>query len=303
LSVRKHKKESWIVDVKVGQQRVRRVVKGRRKDAVAEETEIRRLINKGITAKNGLEQGLHRYLTEYAVHTKDYKGQLSRARQIRPLITGKTFDDVPDVVSEIKQINRKPATINRFLALLRRICSLAFKEWGWIEQPVGQKISMLPENNQRHIYLDKETLHSLVDALLTKGCKNAVMVAAYTGLRLGEIFKAEKITTDEMSMLFVEDTKAGKPRVVPMHEEIEGIEFPLETTKTILRKEFTWAKDAIERPEIRFHDLRHTFASFLVSKGVDMRTVGELLGHSQAQTTKRYQHLNTEMLNNAVRKI
>jgi integrase len=53
------------------------------------------------------------------------------------------------------------------------------------------------------------------------------------------------------------------------------------------------------RPILRLHDLRHTFASHLVSSGVSLQKVGELLGHTQAATTQRYAHLQDEALRDA----
>jgi site-specific recombinase XerD len=44
-------------------------------------------------------------------------------------------------------------------------------------------------------------------------------------------------------------------------------------------------------PDVRIHDLRHTFASLLVSGGASLEVIGRLLGHSQMQTTQRYAHL------------
>ena len=54
---------------------------------------------------------------------------------------------------------------------------------------------------------------------------------------------------------------------------------------------------------VRFHDLRHTTASWLINSGVDLYTVGKILGHSGPQTTARYAHLSTATLEQAVRKL
>jgi site-specific recombinase XerD len=56
-------------------------------------------------------------------------------------------------------------------------------------------------------------------------------------------------------------------------------------------------------PGIRFHDLRHSCASLLINAGVDLYTVGRILGHSQPSVTQRYAHLQLGTLKKAMRKI
>ena len=56
-------------------------------------------------------------------------------------------------------------------------------------------------------------------------------------------------------------------------------------------------------PHVRFHDLRHTTASWLINSGVDLYTVGKILGHSGQQTTARYSHLSTATLEQAMRRL
>ena len=55
--------------------------------------------------------------------------------------------------------------------------------------------------------------------------------------------------------------------------------------------------------DVRFHDLRHSYASLLVNDGVELLTVGKLLGHTQAQTTMRYAHLADETLRTATKRV
>jgi len=63
------------------------------------------------------------------------------------------------------------------------------------------------------------------------------------------------------------------------------------------------AAAAIGRPDLRFHDLRHTTASLLINQGVDLHTIGAILGHASAQTTKRYAHLSVGAARRALMKI
>ena len=60
---------------------------------------------------------------------------------------------------------------------------------------------------------------------------------------------------------------------------------------------------ALEMPELRFHDLRHTYASFLAAAGASTREIAELLGHTNLHLVQRYSHFTSEHLRNVVRKL
>jgi len=78
---------------------------------------------------------------------------------------------------------------------------------------------------------------------------------------------------------------------------------PITGDRRWLYRHFKRAAAAIGRPELRFHDLRHTTASLLINRGVDLHTIGAILGHASAQTTKRYAHLSVTAARSALRKI
>ena len=303
MSIRKRGK-AWVIDVQVEGERIRQTVRGARADALKEEARLRRQVANGTAVKHGIEEGLHKYLTEYAVHNKDYKGALSKARAIRSCIAGKSFDDITTVASAIKKARNKPATINRRLALLRRICNLAFKEWGWLETPVAQRVSLIPEHNQRHIYLTVEQVEQLA-AHCGPGQSDAIRLAAYTGLRRSELLQLTQENVVNGNLVLGIENKAGRPRLVPVHPAIKDIleRIPLRTTDITLRRQWCAARVKAGLPGVRFHDLRHTWASWLAQADVALNVIGELLGHSQPQTTKRYTHLRTEDLTRAVNKI
>lgn len=292
--------KSYLIDVKVGAQRVRKTVRCSRQEARKIESDLRQELLNNQLPLHGIEEALLKYINEYIPHLKDQKGQKSKAKQLLPFIENKSFQDIPSIAAELKKLNIKPATINRRLALLRRICNLSYKEWGWIDKPVH--ISLLRENNERHVYLDRETVWKLANKC-EGGNREAILLAAYTGLRRGEIFKAGKVEIGNQSVIAISETKTGKPRIIPVHKDIEFIDLPIKTTDALLRKAFIKARNAIKRPDLHFHDLRHTFASWLAVENVDMRIIGELLGHTQAQTTKRYTHLQNDTLRDAINKM
>jgi integrase len=147
-----------------------------------------------------------------------------------------------------------------------------------------------------------------------------VRVAAYAGLRLGELlalrwrdvdFSGHALTISRAMSAGVESsTKSGRVRRVPMpdqaaaaldrlsHREdftgagelvfVNVLGRPLDGSA--VRRRFKAARDAIGIRPLRFHDLRHTYGSLLAAAGVDLVTIQAAMGHSQLATTSRYLH-------------
>jgi len=301
VSVRK-RGNSWLVDVKVSGERVRQAVRGGKQDAQRTEAEIRQKLLSERVPDRGLEEALLKYLAEYVPHLKDESGHKNKAKQLRPLLAGKTFKDISDVVQSIKALPLAPATINRRLALLRRLCNLAFKEWGWLDKP--PHIKLLQERNQRHIYLTKAQVNAIAKHC-SQGASDAIRLAAYTGFRRSELFRISPKNVIEGCIVLDASNKTGKPRIVPIHKDIKPIlkRLPLKTTDALLRTEWEAARIKENMDHVHFHDLRHTWASWLAQAGVPLYTIGEILGHTQTQTTKRYSHLGRDDLKAAVRQV
>lgn len=287
--------------------RVRRTFKNQ-KEAVEAEAKIRNNIQSQSTPKTGIEKALEKYLTGEAKALKDYNSVLSKARAIHPFIKQKTFDQVGQVSDNIKQAmlaeGLKPATINRRLALLKRITNLAF-DWGWIDTQEARRIKILPGEQSRHYYLTIEQVEDLASLCAMTGA--IIRIAAFTGLRRGEIFKlTDEMITNDFIMLD-SDTKTGKPRLVPIPEQIKDdlnkIEWPLDKILDYrLRTEFEAARTKLGIDHIRFHDLRHTYASLLAQAGATLQLIGKAMGHSTPVMTNRYAHLVAENLSDLAKK-
>jgi integrase len=138
-----------------------------------------------------------------------------------------------------------------------------------------------------------------------------VLLAIDTGLRRGELLPLNWDDVDlERAILTVrgEGAKSGRTRHVPLNAEAvwvlrewqgptrSGLSFPGEDGQQMTHLKSTWTRVAkvAKLRAFRFHDLRHTFASKLVQRGVDLNTVRELLGHSDFSLTLRYAHLAAE---------
>ncbi len=133
--------------------------------------------------------------------------------------------------------------------------------------------------------------------LLARG----IRVAFYYGLRLGELFRVEVVE----NLLVLADTKNGDPRVVPAHPRILVClqHLPLTMNRRTLQADWQRARAKTVGNGIHFHDLRHSTASELVNAGVDLHTIGKVLGHRDQRSTDRYTRLLKSTLGTAINKI
>lgn len=295
----------WWAYLKVGGRRIRQSTRtSNRAEAALFEARLRQ---ESSTPKRGIEEALLRFLETHQ-HLKTYKNYLSTAKLIRSHIRGKTFDEAHDAADAIRKVHRvrgdgselSNSSRNRRLALLRRLCRLAF-EWGWINRPIH--IRLLSGELQRHVYLTAADIQIL--ASHTDRARDAILLAAYTGLRKSEILRLKPENIRDGWILLDANTKSGRARGIPIPQKVSAIckHLPLGITKDILRNEFETARVKAGMPHVRFHDLRHSYASLLASQGVSLRIVGELLGHSSPTVTQRYAHLYPKALKDAVRKL
>jgi len=286
---------SYIVDVKVGARRARRTARTR-----AEARELEGQIRAELKAApaRGIAEALTDYLAGEATTLRDSKGLKTNARALLPYILTATLDEAPTVAARMRrdwlEAGLAPATINRRLALLRRLMNLAF-EWGWTDKALGRRIKLLPEHNERHVYLTPVQVEAIAAAMPQAG--DLVRVSAYTGLRLGELMR---LTADNVvdGTLVIYMTKNAKPRTIPVPDRITHLleQIPWAVTEYVRRTEWEAARVAVGLPNVHWHDLRHTYASWLAARGVSDRELGELLGHRSASMVRRYAHLRADHL-------
>lgn len=248
------------------------------------------------------------WMREELPNKKSATKLLNVARVVAPILEGRSLQDVAEVVSLIRAQTGKrgqalrPATLNRRLAFVRRLLSLAYRRWGWLDQPLHQRVELLPERNQRHVYLTGAQVEALAAACPRAG--DAILLAAYTGIRRGHLLRLTRRNLVGDCLALGIDSKTGQPQLIPIHPRVKAIAkaLPLRVTDQILRTEFEAARGAMGL-SIRFHDLRHTFASWLLQGGADVMHVRDFLGHSSVAVTQRYAHLKTANLRDALKKI
>lgn len=203
----------------------------------------------------------------------------------------------------------KPASVNRELALLKVMYSKA-EEWGYVSDTPTRKVKKLKgETLGRTRYLTNQEMERLLSKC-DPGLREIVLVLIHTGMRKGEFQRMQWGHLDfDTSVIFVPISKNGKSRYIPMNYVVKQIllrrrivgqqkahyVFGDKDNATGIynfRKKFETARKAAGLEDLRIHDLRHTFASHLVMKGVDLSTVQALLGHSDQRITERYSHLS-----------
>jgi integrase len=227
-----------------------------------------------------------------------------------------------------------PYHANRVLSLLSKMFSLAL-EWKWCTDNPAKGIPRFHED-RRETWLSVEQLESLSRALadyVDQSAANALRLILLTGAREGEVLTAEWTDFDLTRGRWTKPshhTKQKKIEHVPLNEAaldvLNRMEkcrdgnhlFPgrFQGARVTLRRPWIQicraARLASEyqlrgklrqltrfRPTVRIHDLRHTFASHLVSRGQSLHIVGRLLGHTRPETTARYAHVADEALRDA----
>ena len=212
-----------------------------------------------------------------------------------------------------------PATVNREFRTLSKAMKLAYREWEWIRENPCIKVSALRENNTITRYLTEDEEPRLLNAArgyLNDQMVDIIKIALNTGLRQSEILKLKWSHIDlARKVLTVEETKNNEPRTIPLNltayetllkikkssvVSIAGYVFSTNSGTAILRRnlmrEFYKVLKKAGIENLRFHDLRHTFATRLVQAGVDLYTVAKLMGHRDLESTQRYAHHNPETL-------
>lgn len=233
-------------------------------------------------------------------------------------------DATPAVISKYKALGLEKKyskeTILRELGLLRRIFNIAIHEWELCkENPVTKVLRTLGKVDSKRVrYLAPGELQRLMVAL-PSWVRPIVTIARHTGLRRSNILELTWSQVDlAKKAIVIPKTKNDSPIGLPLTntavktftelQRVRHIHSPYVFCDTQgqpytpgrVSLAFRRACKKAEVTNMRFHDLRHDFASSLVQSGVDINTVKELLGHRDLRMTLRYCHLAPENLRSAV---
>ena len=261
------------------------------------------------------------YLAWAADH---HRGSADFARQrlqrLRPFFQGHPLNQItPWLIERYKQERRQqvsPATVNRDLAILSSFFSKAV-EWGKLPlHPMrGGRVKKLPGEVSRERILTPEEESHLLEVSPPE-LADAIHLLLDTGMRIGELAHLTPADVDlTQGELHIRESKTGKPRRIPLTARARAILearsqglapeaaiFPATQGQRCWRLKTAWQR-AVERaglPGLRFHDLRHTFATRLVTAMADLVTVKTLLGHSDLRMTSRYAHPTSASMRHAL---
>jgi len=241
---------------------------------------------------------------------------------IMPFFGGKNIEEITtnDILDFKESLKHVPITCNKCFAVIHRSFELA-ELWGYRQKNSNpcRGVKKYPER-KRERFLSKEELRRLEAVLETEEIlqlKSPYVLAAikmlmYTGCRMSEILtlKWEDAHLVE-NYIHLKDSKTGE-RVVPLNEPGRKILEKLERREenpyvfcsqkhkdghlVNIAKAWQKIRKKADLPDVRIHDLRHSFASFAIKQGLDLYQVAKLLGHKNIRTTTRYAHLAREDL-------
>lgn len=231
-------------------------------------------------------------------------------------ITPALIADVRDRLASEKTVRktlRTPGTVNRYMAALSHLFTIATKEWGWLNHNPVLHVSKLKEPRGRIRFLSDEERSALLKACQeseSKGLYTIVVTCLSTGARKMEIVDLKWADIDfNRSLITLHETKNNERRVLPL----KGLAFDLlqehfkkrnpkvalvfpshaDSEKSIdIRTPWENALIRAKIQDFRFHDLRHSAASYLAMNGASLAEIAEVLGHKTLSMVKRYAHLS-----------
>lgn len=208
---------------------------------------------------------------------------------------------------ERRKQTAKPATANREFSLLRHMLSKAV-DWDYLKNNPAKRVKPFKEPPGRTRFLSQDECERLLDACkYTQGLYEIALTALLTGMRKGKLMGLTWDNIDlERMEITLRKTKNNETRVIPIAEDLlpvlSGLKAKTLGLLVFTRPDGTPYGDPHHRFErvcklsgiedFRFHDLRHTFASYLAMAGHSAFTIQRLTGHKTIAMAQRYTHLS-----------
>lgn len=323
------RREMYCIDYTINSKRYRKSISTKKKDAelalLKIESNSKLQGNKTVFFNEVLFiELMKKFLSEHSVINKksssldmylskalvSYFGQY-QIDQITPQLVSEYKVERVHCISQRTGRMISKSTINLELTLLKTTMNKAV-EWGYLDVNPIVKITLFKPTTRETI-LSMNELQKLTDSA-PYPLKYFIMVAINTGMRRNEILKLEWRRIDlNNRLIYIEETKTGNPRTVPLNEELTSMFSSLKAQQdespyvfinpktnrpySELKTAWNTLKRKLNIKNLRFHDLRHNFATHSLSQGGgNLRDLSEMLGHRQLSTTMRYSHAQTESM-------
>ena len=320
------KGNTWYVKFQMyGEQHVKSVGTGSTKEEAEEletimRNELRQAKVLGFVFNKTLSEALAKWLDEYVVHLAGSDKYHSHVRAISLYMNEETLlTDVFKVAEEITVDGQRrglgAATINRRLSALKRVANLAHSKWKWLAESPHGKFDMLPESKGRDVICSQEEIEQLCSETSNPFMAGLIRFAAYTGVRAAEAWRMNRnedgTTCNDMKDGVMKIKGKGKGasrgvyeiRHVPMLDEhIEFIDkyAPFTANQHMAMREFDVVRQLARLRHVNFHDLRHTFGTWLAKDGQPMHVIMKLMGHKTSGMAMRYINMNVEDMRGAM---
>ncbi len=229
-----------------------------------------------------------------------------------------TSKKICDYKQARKEAGGGAPSVNRSLSMLSKAFSLCVKEWEWVKENPVLKVSREKENSGRDRWLTADEEKRLLDNS-PQWLKEIIFFDLHTGLRQDELLSLQWSRVDLFrKIIIIQETKNGKPRTIPLNQIAMGVLMERAKVRHLksdlvfmsrastkiarhnLRRAFNTALDKAGIQDFHFHDLRHTFATRLAQRGIDIYKISKLLGHVNIAMTQRYAHHCPESLRDGV---
>jgi integrase len=261
------------------------------------------------------------YKTYVKPNLEFWKDKLGKDTLLADITTVMLTDIQLEMVDTVK-----PSTIDKRFAVLKTVFNRCIK-WGLCAENPVTNVEFFNPANGRLRYLHPEDEAPAFFNAVRQGPDYLfplAVVAIYTGLRKGNLLDLRRSQIDfNANVISVERTKSNRPLVVPMNKTVRTVlsdwlnvvdekvgetEYVFvhtgkrHTAKPLqdIKKAFAAALTRAGIVDLRWHDLRHSYGSWLALAGVDLLTIKELMGHETVTQTLRYAHLNRKHRKTAV---
>jgi integrase len=230
-----------------------------------------------------------------------------------------TRQQIQDLMAKHRASGMAAATADHIGKLVRRMLGLAV-QWEKLDRNPAARIELFNEDNKIEHYLDDQQLERLLSVLKSYPAKEVALICMFllaTGCRVNEALTAEWSLVDRQNRIWrvsAQNSKSGKSRAVPLSDAALDVLYQIgtegsyphvfinvDTGKPYTHIRHTWdrIREKAGMPWLRLHDLRHSFASFLINSGCSLFVVQQALGHADSRVTQRYAHLSNQTLQDA----